>query len=212
MKLLPELLDWVRTELDFEPGPRALRFAIEGLIYNGRGEDAVNEIVKMVERDVKPLVATRSLVTKYWSMKMNQLCKEDKVDEIRVKLAWLRKSGVYVVGETYNLIVETYIRNNLILQARDVLHKMSRDGELPEKKYFAQIVRIYVDNNDYEEANAVLEDMDASATYVPRALSDIVYKGLESTNPVLAKEVQEAAAHRSDIKYLYQQLEETYKL
>jgi len=89
---------------------------------------------------------------------------------------------------------------------------MVDDGELPDKRHYAKIIGLYCDKNDFERAKSVLDEMDANGIYVPRSLSDIVIKGLSSSNEILAKEAQEDSQYRVNLKAFHKQMHETYQI
>jgi len=209
--LIPELFEWCKSQTTITFNGRVYHYAILGLLEAGKGKEAIAELQEMERQEVKATPPTRFAITSYWSEKVSQLCKAGKVDDVRNTLRYLRESRVYVTAEVYHEIVDTYMNHGLLYQARDVLFSMSRDGEIPDKKYFAKLIGIYVDNKDIEEAQAVIEEMDTCGIYVPRSLSDIVTESLRKTNSPLAKHAEDLATYRGNMKSLMQQLQTVYK-
>ena len=210
--LIPDLFEWVKSVTNISFTPRVYEFIIMGFAAADRAEEAVTELQIMQINGIKPTVITRTILIDHFSKKMEQLCSADDVEEIRTLFRYVRENEVYLNTPAYNAAVEAYIRNDKLNQARDVLYKMSRDGQIPEKKYFAELVSLYVKRGDYEEAKGILYDMDACRVHVPRALSEIVSKELENSGDKLgSKEVQEQAEYRAKLKHFNRQLHETYK-
>lgn len=210
VRLIPSLWNWLRAHTSITFSARVYHWVIVGMIASDNGKNAAEELVNMQLRNMTPLHETRQLTTEYFSMKVNQLIEKGDPEPVRKLFRYTRDMQIFVDGAVYNRIVELYIENNLLNQARDVLFKMSTDGQMPEKKYFAQIMGIYAARGDYEEAARVIDDMDACNIHVPRALSDIVHKGLVQSDPEHAAEILEAAEKRAKLKFFNQQLDEAY--
>merc|ERR1712137_160376 len=192
--LLPEVFQWIKKRTQVPIHRRVYHFAVKALIQAGKGKRAVRELVEMQNAGIKPMPQTRQIVTHYFSAEVLNLIHSQQIEEARELFNFGRTFRVFFTEDTYHAMA-----------------KMANDGEAPDKRIYATIVGRYADQQNFEEAAEVLEEMDANNVYAPRALSQVVIQGLKKSGSELAGEAEQAATFRYNLKVFNQQLNETYQ-
>lgn len=209
--LLPEVFQWIKKRVQVPIHRRVYHFAVKALIQGGQGKKAVRELVEMENAGIKPMPQTRQIVTHYFSYQLVELINSNQMEEARELFNFGRTFRVFFTEDAYHAMAKMYISNDRLFQARDVLTKMANDGEAPDKRIYATLVGRYADQQDFEEAAEVLEEMDANNVYAPRSLSQVVIQGLKKSGSELAEEAEQAATFRYNLKVFNQQINETYQ-